>query len=257
MSYSTETLFGIDGQVVLITGAARGIGRTISRGFADLGASVVLVDTDVAGIDTVRDQICTEGGAAVACGADITNESQVQEAVAAAISEFGHIDTLINVAGVLYNQKAVDFDMAKWQWVMDVNVKGTFLMCRAVGRRMLHSGGGRIINFSSVRSVQGKEQYHAYAPSKGAINQLTRTLAIEWAPRNINVNAVAPTFTVTELNRSILDDKATHDWVVGRIPKGELLQMEWLIGPVAFLASEASRFVTGTILFVDGGWTAA
>lgn len=257
MKYTTETLFGIAQEVAVVTGAAQGIGRVIAQGLAGLGARMVLVDIDMQKLDAVRKDIEQSGGTAIAVKADITSEQEVEAMVAAALKQYGKIDILVNVAGVLYNQRAVDFDLEKWQWVMDVNVKGTFLTCRAVGREMLKHGKGRIINFSSIRSIQGKDEYHAYAPSKGAVNQLTRSLAIEWAKNNINVNAVAPTFALTELNRSLLENKEMHDWVLGRIPKGQLLEMEWLIGPVAFLASEASRFMTGTILFVDGGWTAA
>ena len=257
MNYTTESLFGIAGEVAIVTGAANGIGRAVARGLADLGARMVLVDLDLEKLEGVQEEIEADGGDAIAVKTDITTEASVEGMVAAAMERYGRVDILVNIAGVLYNQRAVDFDMDKWQWVMDVNVKGTFLTCRAVGREMLKAQKGRIINFSSIRSIQGKDEYHAYAPSKGAVNQLTRSLAIEWAKENINVNAVAPTFTLTELNRKILEDKEMHDWVVGRIPKGRLLEMEWLVGPVAFLASEASRFMTGTILFVDGGWSAA
>ncbi|MFW5843093.1 MAG: SDR family NAD(P)-dependent oxidoreductase [Spirochaetota bacterium] len=254
---STRQLFGIEGKVAVVTGAANGIGRTIATGLSRLGARVALVDIDEGGIAALRDEIEAAGAEALAVPTDLTKEESAEAMAAAVVEGLGGIDILVNAAGVLYNEQAIDFDMEKWQWVMDVNVKGTFLACRAVGRRMLTSGGGRIINFSSIRSIQGKDEYHAYAPSKGAVNQLTRTLAIEWAKENINVNAVAPTFTLTELNRKLLENREMHDWVLGRIPKGQLLEMEWLVGPVAFLASEASRFMTGTILFVDGGWSAA
>jgi gluconate 5-dehydrogenase len=256
MEYDLESLFGIKDEVAVVTGAANGIGREVVKGLGRLGAKLVLVDLDKTKLAEIERELQAEGIDVLSEMTDITSEQSVDSMVEAAMNEYGTIDILVNIAGVLYNQEAVSFDMEKWQWVMDVNVKGTFLTCRSVGRRMLERKKGRIINFSSIRGVQGKDGYHAYAPSKGAVNQLTRTLAVEWAREGINVNAVAPTFTLTDLNRSLLENKEMYEWVLGRIPKGRLCEMEWLVGPVVFLASQASFFVNGAILYVDGGWTA-
>jgi 2-deoxy-D-gluconate 3-dehydrogenase len=140
---------------------------------------------------------------------------------------------------------------------MDVNLKSIFLCCKHAGRVMLKEGKGKIINISSVRSFQGRAEDLAYAPSKGAVNQLTRSLAIEWGVKGINVNAIAPVFTLTPMNRAILDDPVKKEWVLSRIPMRRLGELEDLFGPVVFLASEASNFVNGHILIVDGGWIAA
>lgn len=257
LNYDLDSMFGIEGEVVLITGAANGIGREVAAGMGRLGARLVLVDIDGVGLKAVEDKTCRKGIDCLAVQSDITSEKSVEAAVSAAMERFGKIDVLVNIAGVLYNQEAADFDMERWQWVMDVNVKGTFLTCRAVGREMLKRKKGRIINFSSVRGLQGKDKYHAYAPSKGAVNLLTRSLAVEWAREGINVNAIAPVFTLTELNRSLLDNKEMYDWVISRIPKGTLCEMKWLVGPVVFLASRCAEFINGAVLYVDGGWTAA
>jgi len=130
------------------------------------------------------------------------------------------------------------------------------LTCQAVGKYMLEAKKGRIVNFSSVRGLQGKAGYLAYAPSKGAVNLLTKTLAVEWARENINVNAIAPIFTLTDMNRSILDDKKRMTGVIGRLPKGRLCETGLLVGPTVFLCSNCAEFITGHILYVDGGWTA-
>jgi NAD(P)-dependent dehydrogenase (short-subunit alcohol dehydrogenase family) len=138
-----------------------------------------------------------------------------------------------------------------------VNVKGVFLACQAAGKYFLEQKKGRIVNVSSVRGLQGRARDMAYSPSKGAVNQLTKSLAIEWAPHNICVNAVAPTFTVTAINREDLKNKEYHDWVISRIPKRRFCELKYLVGPIAFLCSPCMEFVTGQILYVDGAWTVA
>jgi 2-deoxy-D-gluconate 3-dehydrogenase len=140
---------------------------------------------------------------------------------------------------------------------MDVNVKSVFLCCKHVGQTMLQRSCGKIINISSVRGFQGRGQDLAYAPSKGAVNQLTRSLAIEWGPKGINVNGIAPVFTLTKISEDFIRDPDLRDWVLGRIPMRRLGRLDDLLGPVIFLASDASAFVSGHILPVDGGWLSA
>ena len=249
-------MFGIAGEVAIVTGAARGIGREVAFGMGRLGARVVLADLDARSLEEAAAEFRGQGIDVLVAQTDVTSEAAVEDLAGRAIERHGRIDILVNCAGVLHNEPAVGFDMAKWQQVMDVNVKGTFLACRAVGKRMLERRKGRIVNFSSIRGLQGKDNYHAYGPSKGAVNMLTRTLAVEWAKEGINVNAVAPTFTLTDINRSLLEDRQMHEWVLSRIPKGRLCEPRWIVGPVVFLCSPCSEFVTGAILYVDGGWTA-
>ncbi len=256
MEYEASSMFGIAGEVAVITGAARGIGRELALGMGRLSARLVLADLDAKSLEELAGELRGQQIDAVAVRTDVTSEESVEAMAARAVERYGRIDILVNCAGVLHNEPAVGFDMAKWQLVMDVNVKGTFLACRAVGRRMLERKKGRIVNFSSIRGLQGKDKYHAYGPSKGAINMLTRTLAVEWAKDGINVNAVAPTFTLTDINRSLLADRQMYDWVISRIPKGRLCEPRWIVGPVVFLCSPCAEFVTGAILYVDGGWTA-
>jgi NAD(P)-dependent dehydrogenase (short-subunit alcohol dehydrogenase family) len=169
----------------------------------------------------------------------------------------GRIDILVNSAGVVALKPTVEFPVDEWQWIMDVNLRGTFLCCKEVAKVMLVQEQGKIINMSSVRGHQGRANDPAYPASKGAVNLLTKSLAIEWAKQGIQVNAIAPTFIRTELNASMLDDEATRDWVLSRIPMGRVGQIWDLFGLVVFLASPASDFITGQIIYLDGGWTAA
>ena len=164
-----------------------------------------------------------------------------------AAARFGRIDHLVNCAGVSHLEPSVSFSEEKWDFVMNVNLKGTFLMCQQAGRIMLKQKSGRIVNFSSVRGLQGRVGDMAYSPSKGAVNMLTKSLAIEWAEANISVNAVAPTFAATQMNKSILDDPKNRDWVLGRIPKKRLAELSDIASAVAFLCAPCSEFITGQI----------
>lgn len=255
MDYTVDGMFGIRDEVAIVTGAAGGIGREIAFGMCSLGAKVALVDISGKLEETCR-ELKAEGFDVIPVKTDITDKVSVQAMAEAVMAHYGKIDILVNCAGIAYVAPAADFDADKWQQVMDVNVKGTMLTCQAVGKFMLQRKKGRIVNFSSVRGHQGKANYLAYAPSKGAVNLLTKTLAVEWAQEGINVNAVAPIFTLTDMNRNILDDKKTYDWVIGRLPKGRLCETYLLVGPTVFLCSPCSEFVNGHILYVDGGWTA-
>ena len=257
MEYSIEGMFGIKGQVAIVAGATGGLGSEISLALNALGVRLVLVGRKPESLKALEARLCSKTAEVLSVSADITDKSSVQGMAQAAAEKFGRIDILVNCAGMSYLETAIDFEETMWDRLLDVNLKGTFLTCQAVGSYMLAQKYGRIVNFSSVRGQQGRAQDLAYAPSKGAINQLTKSLAIEWAPSGINVNAIAPTFTPTELNRCLLADEATRSWVLQRIPKGRLGEPEDIVGALVFLCSPAAAFVTGHILLVDGGWTAA
>lgn len=257
MKYTEQDMFGIAGDSAIVTGAAGGIGAELAMALAKLGAKVAIVDMNEEKMAEVVEKINNAGGQAIAIKADVTNKKMVEEMAAQVNREFGKIDILVNGAGIAHLQDAVDFEEEIWDKVMAVNVKGTLLPCQAVGKYMLKQKSGRIVNISSVRGMQGRARDLAYAPSKGAVDQLTRSLAIEWAKENINVNAVAPIFTLTDINREMLQKKETMDWVMSRMPKGRLSLPSYLVGPVVFLLGQSSEFITGQVLYVDGGWTCA
>jgi NAD(P)-dependent dehydrogenase (short-subunit alcohol dehydrogenase family) len=257
MPHSIQSMYNIAGEVAVIAGAAGGIGRGIAEAMGELGVKLALIDIREDSLQEIKRSLQQNDHDVLIIPTDITNKTSVQAMAQTVAAHYGTIDILINSAGISYLEDTVTFAEDKWDIVMGVNVKGTFLTCQAVGKYMLQQKKGRIVNFSSVRGLQGRARDMAYAPSKGAINQLTKSLAIEWASENINVNAIAPTFTLTEMNRAMIENPATYQWIINRIPKKRLCELDNLVGPVAFLCSPCADFITGQILYVDGGWTAA
>jgi 2-deoxy-D-gluconate 3-dehydrogenase len=224
---------------------------------AAAGANVCVVGRGPAGLQETAKAICALGQRGTLFAADVTDEARVQAVVTHMQQTYGRIDVLVNSQGAVHLQPAAEFDTEMWQRVVDVNLKSVFLCCKHIGRIMLAQGKGKIINISSVRGFQGRAQDLAYAPTKGAVNQLTRSLAIEWGPLGINVNAIAPVFTRTAMSAPFLEDPANREWVLSRIPMKRLGELEDDYGPVVFLASDASNMVNGHVLLVDGGWTGA
>jgi NAD(P)-dependent dehydrogenase (short-subunit alcohol dehydrogenase family) len=257
MASSTLDRFRLDKKVALVVGGSRGLGQAMALALSSAGANVAVVSRSPQDLQKTIDAISSMGRTGKYISADISREEEVEKMVHQVVKLFGQIDILVNSQGTVHLQPSADFDTAAWQNVMDVNLKSVFLCCKHVGRVMLNQGKGKIINISSVRGFQGRAEDMAYAPSKGAVNQLTRSLAIEWGPKGINVNGIAPIFTLTPLNVSFLSDPVKKEWVLSRIPMKRLGQLDDLFGPIVFLASEASNFVNGHILPVDGGWLAA
>jgi 2-deoxy-D-gluconate 3-dehydrogenase len=254
---STLDRFRLDDRAALVIGGTRGLGQAMAMALAAAGADVCVVGRGPAGLVETAEAITGLGRRGTSFAADVTDEAQVQRMVAHMLDTYGGIDVLVNSQGIVELQPSAEFDTAAWQQVIDVNLKSLFLCCKHVGRVMLEQGRGKIINISSVRGFQGRAQDLAYAPSKGAVNQLTHSLAIEWGPRGINVNAIAPVFTRTAMAAPFLDDPAKRSWVLSRIPMKRVGELDDLFGPVVFLASDASNFVNGHVLLVDGGWIAA
>jgi len=252
----SNQMFDLHGKKALVVGGHGGIGKAIALGLADAGADVAVASRNLEALKNVVKEIEAKGCRSLAVSVDIVDEKQVNEMVDQVLQAFSRIDILVNAAGLAIRKPADSFPIDEWQKVMDINTRGTFLCCQAVGRVMLKQKSGRIINLSSVRGRYGLPSgYAAYCPSKGAVDTLTRTLACEWAKSNVLVNAVAPTIVETDLTKDALADPAYAKQMKDRIPMGRWALPEDIVGPVIFFASDASRFVTGQILYVDGGVT--
>ncbi|MBA7574296.1 5-keto-D-gluconate 5-reductase [subsurface metagenome] len=249
-------LFDLTGKVALVVGGAGGIGRALVVGLAESGADVIVADRQLDHLEEVADKIRTLGRQWQAVTVDVTQEQSVADMVKRILEVSPRIDILVNVHGVAIRKPADTFPIDEWQQVMDVNARGTFLCCQAVGRVMIKQRSGKIINTSSVRGRYGlPADYAAYCASKGAVDTLTRTLACEWAKHNVLVNAIAPTIVETELTRSALANPEYAKMMKSRIPLGRWAMPEDIVGPTVFLASKASDFITGQIIYIDGGVT--
>lgn len=251
-----NNLFDLTGKVALVTGGGGGIGHALALGLTDAGADVAVASRKPEHLEKVVKEIEAKGRKSMAVSVDVSQEKSVAAMVDNILKKFKHIDILVNAHGLAIRKPAESFPIEEWQQVMDINTRGTFLCCQAVGRVMIKQKYGKIINLSSVRGRYGLPAgYAAYCSSKGAVDTLTRTLACEWAKHNVLVNAVAPTIVETDLTRSALADPAYANQMKSRIPLGKWALPEDIVGATIFFASKASDFITGQILYIDGGVT--
>jgi NAD(P)-dependent dehydrogenase (short-subunit alcohol dehydrogenase family) len=247
-------VFDLTGKVAIVTGGAGGLGRPISIGLAKAGADVVVDDLAVANPQKVADEIKALGRKALAVSYDVTSAEAMKEMVDLTMKEFGRIDILMNTAGINCRFAVEDMPPEEYEKVVRFNTLGTFLPCQAVGRVMIEQKKGKIINMGSVRGwVAPAIGGSAYATSKGGVHQLTRTLAVEWAKYGINVNAIAPALVMTDMTREFLSKPEIYSKMTAEIPLARLGAPEDLLGPIILLASDASDFITGQIIYVDGG----
>ena len=248
--------FRLDGRIALVTGSSAGIGLALARGLAQAGASVVLNGRDANRLAQAADTLRGEGLQVHSHGFDVLDAAAVDAAVASIEADIGAIDVLVNNAGIQRRAPFIEFTPADWQDVMRTNVDSIFTVGQAVARRMVARKRGRIINICSVMSEVGRPSIAAYTASKGAAKMLTKAMAIELGPHGINVNGIGPGYFKTELTSALAADATFNGWLVNHTPSRRWGELEDLAGAAVFLASDASRFVNGHILYVDGGITA-
>jgi NAD(P)-dependent dehydrogenase (short-subunit alcohol dehydrogenase family) len=251
------TRFRLDGRVAVVTGASSGLGVAFARALAGAGARVVLAARRIAQLEALAGELVAEGASALAVPCDVSQEEAIDALVGATLQRFGRADVLINNAGITTITPAELQSASEFRRTLEVDLVGAFLCAQRFGRVMLQGGGGSIVNVASVLGMVGVGQVPqaAYAAAKGGIINLTRELAAQWARRGIRVNALAPGWFPSEMTAELFGDERSMKWARGRTPMGRTGRNEELAGPVLFLASDASSFVTGQTLAVDGGWS--
>ncbi len=253
--------FKLDGRVALIPGGGGAIGSAMAVAFAGAGAKVAAVDLTEGPAEAAAARVREAGGECIALAADVTQEAEAERIVKATLDAFGRLDIIVNAVGggagkVLFD--AQEYPRDAWDWIMELNLRSTLVATQAAAKAMIAGGrGGRVLNISSVRAQLGiNAGYSAYVAAKGAISSLTRQWATEWAKYGINVNAIAPTFVDTPQVAMLLDDPDFRAGIVNRVPLRRVGETRDLLGPALFFCSDASSFVTGQVLTIDGGLTA-
>jgi 2-deoxy-D-gluconate 3-dehydrogenase len=251
---SVADRFRLDGRAALVTGASRGLGAAIARALAEAGANVVLHSSREEA-RSAADSIASQCGVRTACvAADLSNPDSAAVLIERATHALGQLDILVNNAGIIRRSAAAEYADADWDEVIQVNLSSVFRLSRAAARGMLERRSGKIINIASLLSFQGGIRVVAYAAAKGAVAQMTKALANEWASSGVNVNAIAPGYMVTDNTKPLIDDPVRYKDITARIPAGRWGRPEDLAGAAVFLASAASDYVHGHVLVVDGGW---
>ncbi|WP_428030147.1 SDR family oxidoreductase [Ancylobacter sp.] len=253
----SNPLFSLHGRTALVTGSARGLGYGIARGLAQAGAQVVLNGTKPGTTEEARKTLEAEGFLAHALSFDVTDDAAVADAFAQLDAQGIEVDILVNNAGIQFRKPMVDLDPADWRRVLEVDLTSAFLVSQQAARRMIARGrGGKIINIASLMSQAARATVAPYTAAKGGIKTLTHSMVAEWAQFNIQANAIGPGYMATDMNEALMNDPAFDAWVKGRTPAKRWGQPDELVGAAVFLASPASNYVNGQLIYVDGGMLA-
>lgn len=245
--------YDLRGKVAIVTGGSRGIGRAIALGLAECGAKLVLAARTQEALEKVVSEIKGNGGEAMRVVTDLMVSDQIHALVEATMKTYGRVDILINNAARSFLRPLMDLREDGWDKIFDVNCKAVFLLSRAAAKIMGEQGGGRIINITTIGAVRGGAGMGAYHASKAALSMLTKCMAVEWAPLNVNVNAVGPGLTKTAFSQPIWSNPSLEQMITSRVPKGRLAEPEEIVGAVLFLCSEDASYITGESIYVDGG----
>jgi 2-deoxy-D-gluconate 3-dehydrogenase len=249
--------FSLAGKVALVTGGSRGIGASLARALAEAGADVALVARTEGALQEVAAEIESLGRRALAVPVDVSRVAELPGMVERVVAEFGRIDILVNAAGVQVRKPMMEVTEEDWDYLTSINQKAVYFCSQAVARQMMKQGKGKIVNIGSLNSTIALPNISLYATAKTAVVGMTRAMSGEWSRHGINVNAVGPGYFKTEMTRALWSDPDRDAWVLSRTPMGRWGELRELAGAVVFLASDASDFVTGALLNVDGGWLSA
>jgi len=247
----------LDGRVAVVIGGTSGIGRAIAHGLAEAGADVVCTSRREEQVEAAAAEIEAFGRKTIRCVSDVSDRDSLDNLLSETVAAFGKADILVNSAGTTKRQPTLEVDEDTWNSIFETNLSGTLRSCQIFGKHMVDNSYGRIINIASLSSFVALYEVAAYAASKAAVASLTKSLAVEWAKRGVNVNAIAPGVFRTALNQKLLDESPRGQEFLMRTPMGRFGQVEELAGAAVFLASEAASFVTGEIVTVDGGFLAS
>lgn len=251
------TLFDLSDKVVLISGSSGGIGYALAKGLGEAGATLVLNGRNETKLNNTVNELNHRGYKAFGYAFDITRSKDVNEQVLAIEKEVGPIDVLVNNAGIQHRQPLEEFSEKKWKEVMDVNLNGAFIVSKSVVKGMIKRKRGKIINTCSLMSEVGRKTIGAYTASKGGLKMLTRAMTVDWAEYNIQVNGIGPGYFLTDMTQPLADDESFDGWIKSRTPAKRWGKPDELAGTIIYLASDASNFVNGQVIYVDGGILAA
>lgn len=252
----SQQLFSLEGKTALITGSSRGLGKAIAKGLAEAGASLVINGVDAGRCEDTAAELRAEGFQARAAAFDVADEAAVVAAIEKLDADGVEIDILVNNAGIQLRKPLVELTSAEWHKVVDTNLTSAFLVAREVAKRMLPRKRGKIINIGSLMSGLARPTVAPYTAAKGGVKLLTQSMTAEWAPHGIQANAIGPGYMLTDMNQALIDNKEFNDWVIGRTPSRRWGDAKDLVGAAVFLSSSASDYISGQIIYVDGGMTA-